>query len=177
MSEQNPDNNLLDESPEASKKNTSLSSWLIILLPSSVVLAGIAAVVFIYQQQITDVPANYYKAGIEVNQVIDAIDNAKTKNIRAQMNIDDSLLQVFLESDQPISTDNLLLDLRHPLDENLDLQIRLIYAGNNTYRGAIMDNIENGRWYLDIYPQGDSPDWMLKGEADIPNNGMTLSSN
>lgn len=152
--------------------------WFLIVLPATVVVAGISTVIFAFKHADVVVRDNYYKEGLAINAEFADIATAKQLHLNAQLTVDQDTITLSLSSDPTElnwSDKNLMLELHHPLDEKQDEIIELINSGNNLYRGNWVP-LNKGRWYLDLYPRMDNPLWRIKQEVYFPQTQFTVSA-
>ena len=156
-------------------KNVYQKLWpcLLFLIPVVVVLAGVA-VAFIDEQK-TD--QSYFLDEIPSSHQIEQIDHAKSLDIQAHINIDVSVWQLTLNSNERLNDTHLIVELQHKSISDANTTLTLFNAGNGHYRGTLSD-IDAGLWNIEIYPkaQVNKKIWRLKGEINLSDATTTLNN-
>jgi hypothetical protein len=140
--------------------------WFLILLPASVVVAGLSTL-FIANRHADDlVVDDYYKDGLAINRQLEKKQRAEQLGISATLTFSGSRVDVRLTGS--VSTPDLHLLLSHPLesDRDFDVVLRRIDAGH--YQGTLPASVQP-RWHWTL-EQGGSDAWRLDGSvvaADI----------
>jgi len=141
--------------------------WFIILLPASVVVAGIITVIIAFENADSLVADNYYKEGLAINQLI-ARDKAATQLLlNADLDIDELIgeLHVSLTGNLSVQPEVLHMAWIHPTSKQRDFSLKLRKTISGQYLGQLEDQI-SGRWYLEISALEPTP-WRLKTEVDV----------
>ncbi len=134
--------------------------WFLILLPASVVIAGVS-MVFIAAEGADDLVADeYYKRGLEINRELAREENAERLGISAGLQIAGDSITVLTRG--PVSSAQLLLELSHPMEADRDFQVMLLESTPGEYRGRLQDGAAP-RWHWTLSPQSDDESWQLSG--------------
>lgn len=138
--------------------------WLIIALPVSAILAGIATLFIAAHDPDDLVRAEYVKSGMTVVAPRDALEKAAQMGISATAVYRDGTLEMRVAGQDRLST-TLNLTLVHPTQAKLDQQIPLTAVGQGKYQARIALTGQ-GRRHLILEP----PDhvWRLEGEWRAP---------
>lgn len=141
--------------------------WFIILLPASVVVAGIVTVIIAFQNADSLVADNYYKDGLAINKVIARDKAAARLLLTADLEIYKLVgeLRVSLRGNLSEHADVLQMDWFHPTSKERDFSLALRNTVGGEYVGQLENEIE-GRWYLEISGMQPEP-WRLKTEIDL----------
>lgn len=143
--------------------------WLIIALPVSAVVAGIATVFIAAHDPDDLVKADYVKSGMAVVAPRDALEKAAQMGISAKATYHGGKLEMRVDGQDQLS-ETLNLVLVHPTQEKLDQQIPLTAVGQGKYQAQV-ELTGQGRRHLILEP----PDhvWRLEGEWLAPFNEET----
>lgn len=143
--------------------------WLIIALPVSAVVAGIATVFIAAHDPDDMVKAEYVKSGMAVVAPRDALEKAAQMGISATAAYHEGILEMRVDGQDSLS-ETLNLVLVHPTQAELDQQIPLTAVGQGKYQAQIALTGQ-GRRHLILEP----PDhvWRLEGEWHAPFNEET----
>lgn len=133
--------------------------WFLIMLPASVVVAGLSTL-YIANRHADDLVADeYYKEGLAINRQLEKKQRASALGIDARLHIAAEEIQVLLSG--PESTQQLRLLMSHPLESDLDFTTMLIRSGQGEYRGRLQRPVAP-RWHWTL--ESTTPDgWRLDG--------------
>ncbi len=147
--------------------------WLVILLPASAVVAGIATVIIAVRNADDLVDDNYYQSGLAINRNLDAQKKAQQLDIKGRLFLSQQKIQLQLESSKKDITGDIVLDLLHPTLEKLDKHFIMKNLGHGLYT---VDNLTpiKGRRYLRITSQ--SEQWVIKSELIVETGKVVLIS-
>ena len=133
--------------------------WFLILLPASVVVAGIN-MVFIASHGADDLVVDeYYKDGLAINRKLEKKDRATELGISATLQVDGQ--EVIVLTSGPVHDSRLQLQLSHPLESNRDFNVALVQSVPGEYRGRLSADIAP-RWHWALLSEGERP-WRLDG--------------
>lgn len=138
--------------------------WLIIALPASAVLAGLATVYIAYRDPDDLVKTDYVKSGMTVVAPRDALDAAARMGLAGSLIYQEGTLSLRLDR-LGQAADTLTLTMVHPTQAELDQQIPLTAAGGGTYQARI-ELTGQGRRQLILEPPDHA--WRLEGEWHAP---------
>ncbi|MEP5568344.1 MAG: FixH family protein [Halioglobus sp.] len=144
--------------------------WFLILLPASVVVAGISTVIIANWGADDLVVDEYYKDGLAINRKLEKKEQATALGISADIRVSGTDIVVLTSGD--IEAAQLLLQLSHPLESDRDFNVILIQSTPGEYRGRLASEIAP-RWHWALIFEGD-PAWRLDGSvtlADFPASG------
>lgn len=144
--------------------------WFLILLPASVVVAGISTVIIANRGADDLVVDEYYKDGLAINRKLEKKEQAAALGIEAAISITGTTIVVTTSG--TIDASQLLLQLSHPLESDQDFQVILVKSTPGEYRGRMASEIAP-RWHWALIFEGD-PAWRLDGSvtsADFPASG------
>jgi len=139
--------------------------WMLIFIPLSAVLGGIA---MIYLAITTDdglVNDDYYRLGKEINLVIERDIAAKQLGLEAEFNItsENNSVQVELTGASFSLPKSVNLSLLHATRANHDQHISLTLTPSNSYHGLV-EKLVPGKWYIQLHTEK----WRLSSELAYP---------
>jgi hypothetical protein len=138
--------------------------WLIIALPLSAVLAGIATVLIASHDPDAMVNTEYVKEGMTVSAPRSALDKAASMGLSGTVSYSTGVLTLQLAG-QSALPQTLELALVHPTQAKLDQQIPLTVIGQGTYQAQI-DLTGQGKRQLILTPPDKT--WRLEGVWHAP---------
>lgn len=144
--------------------------WLLIGLPATTVVAGIAMIFIAAEQPVALVKDDYYKEGKAINQQLARDKNAAALGRTAVITVGPSLIDVQIPA--KANEEQITLQFIHPLDDKKDLSFPLKRIGDNRFHAEGKVNPE--RWYLEIDGEVDGLAWRLKGEANLKVNNVIV---
>ena len=137
--------------------------WLVIALPMTAVIAGIATIFIAANTEDGLVVDDYYKQGLAINEVISHDRMAKQLGLRAfvDANSQTGEIQLELSAEKPFEPPaELTFKLIHRTRSGQDQITSLSRIGDAAeYRGYIKPPIIEGRWTIQVL---DSDKWRLK---------------
>ena len=145
-------------------KNPAL--WLVVLLPLTTVLVGIAFVVFSITHYDGVVDDDYYKKGKQINQTIERDETANQLGLTAliDLKIEKNLINMDLHSVEPIEfPDTVKLKFIHRTVSEQDLALDLVQQTEGRYL-AVLPQLLKTNWQLEL----GTNDWRLRGHINYP---------
>ena len=136
--------------------------WLIIALPLSAVVGGIATVIITNKHQPDMVVDEYYKKGKAINQELTLFDNAEQLGIEVKIRVLQNKVELKINKDVPA----LKLALSHSTLAKRDFNLVLTKNASGLYTSTFENNIE-GKWQLSVSQMDDN--WKMKTHAALPN--------
>jgi len=137
--------------------------WMVIFFPSLAVVAGIITIFIAANTEDSLVVDDYYKQGLQINQVINHDKRAKELGLSAFVDANTQTGEVLLtlSAQQDYAPENeITFKLIHRTRSGLDQITVLSRIGNNNdYRGYLKPPIIAGRWTIQILSQ---QEWRLK---------------
>lgn len=133
--------------------------WFLILLPASVVVAGLTTVYIANRGADDLVVDDYYKDGLAINRKLEKTGKADELGLSARLEIDQRQIRVLTEG--PIEASVLQLSLSHPLESDQDFTLSLQISSPGDYRGQLPADIAP-RWHWVLESTGE-PLWRLDG--------------
>ncbi len=117
------------------------------------------------------VQEDYYEHGRAINMVLAKQERAAELGLTASLRLDPLTSDVVLDLEgSETFPDKLDFDLIFPTRDDRDIDLVLEHVRDGRYLGQAPDNLRH-RWYLQLQPQVDDPDWRLVGEARFPEEG------
>lgn len=128
--------------------------WLVIFFPSLAVVAGLATVMIAVKTDDGLVVDDYYKKGLEINQVINHDRKARELGLRALVDVNTLSGELLVSLSSEKSTDwpaEVTFKLIHRTRSGEDQTTVLSRVGDsNDYRGYLKPPIIEGRWTIQI---------------------------
>lgn len=146
--------------------------WMLIAIPGSAVLFGIAMLVVAAASYDGLVVDDYYKRGLEINRDLERDRAAARLGLTAGVTFDASSnnIRVELISTNPEAKfpSRLTLRLVHPTRAGLDQTVEMRLLGKRHYSGNI-DHLEAGHWHLHL----ETESWRILGRMPLPGTGLS----
>ncbi|RLQ21469.1 hypothetical protein DWB85_11945 [Seongchinamella sediminis] len=133
--------------------------WFLILLPASVVVAGITMVVIANRGADDLVIDEYYKDGLAINRKLEKKERAEALGIGASLQV--SGTEILVRTTGPVASPQLQLLLSHPLESDRDFQITVVQSVPGEYRGRLQASIAP-RWHWALLNEAGQA-WRLDG--------------
>ncbi len=133
--------------------------WLLIALPASAVLGGIATIFIAVQSPNALVEDDYYKAGLAINQEKRRLAAARDRGLSGLLRSDGKRLVLVLNADDPIEEAVLSLRIIHSTRADLDRIVLLQRDAEGRYSAALPDLLPGPR-YLRLQPADKS--WEIR---------------
>lgn len=144
--------------------------WFLIVLPGTVVVAGLSTVVIAVRHADNLVVDEYYKEGLAINRKLSLDRHAAEQGITARLAMGGSRIMVQLPLGLDRYPSELQLLLQHPTDREQDLRLVLANQGAGHYTQTL-DAPLSGRWYITLKSvtgdTAEADDWRLKGEINL----------
>ncbi|QTP53995.1 FixH family protein [Billgrantia sulfidoxydans] len=113
------------------------------------------------------VQEDYYEHGRAINMVLAKQQRANELNLDAELRIDPLTSDIIVQLDGDDRPERLHLRLIFPTQDDRDQDLTLEHVRDGRYLGQAPDNLRH-RWYLQLQPGTESPEWRLVGEARFP---------
>lgn len=136
--------------------------WLIIALPMSAVIGGIATIIITNQHQPDMVVDDYYKQGKAINQELTLYNNAKTLNVSLELKVSEQRIEVRSTTEYPA----LKVKMIHSTLANQDFDLVLTPNAKGSLSSSI-SSIMPGKWQIIIMPMDSA--WKIKKDVALPN--------
>ncbi len=133
--------------------------WVLILLPASVVVAGLVTVYIAYEGADDMVADEYYKEGLAINRKLEKLQQAQQMGISAALHISGNDIRI--DTKGPVTASQLALLLSHPLEANRDFSVPLILSTPGIYLGRLPATV-SPRWHWSLELPG-ADGWRLNG--------------
>lgn len=140
--------------------------WFIMALPASVVVAGLTTVYIAHEGADHLVADDYYKDGLAINRERHKQRLAQDLGLVANVVLTAAAVEVQLNGDQDPAA--LRLNLSHPMNANLDMEMTLARESAGRYRAALLEPLAY-RWHWQLQPIEADPAniWQLDGETSM----------
>jgi hypothetical protein len=139
--------------------------WLLIALPMSAVIGGIATIVIAVSTSDGLVVDDYYKRGKAINRDLARDRMAALYRLEADFDFEahGRRVDLRLKARDYILPEALMLSLLHPTRKGFDQRIRLVRTEAGRYTGGL-DALTPGNWYVQL----EADDWRLSGKLRMP---------
>ncbi|MFA9440500.1 FixH family protein [Uliginosibacterium sp. sgz301328] len=147
--------------------------WILMGLPATAVVAGIATLFFAIRSDDGVVADDYYQRGLAINETIARDNMARQLGLRAQLSMDPTTDQMSVElfAREGVSLPaRLHVTLLHPTRQGLDQDV-VLDLKNGRYVGSFKP-VQSGRW--DISLEDESKSWRMVQEARLPGSTKLL---
>lgn len=132
--------------------------WLLIALPLSAVLGGIATITLAIRSDDGLVVDDYYRRGLAINAELEREHRATELGLRCDVDASGRSIRVRLSAPSGFRyPPQLALRLSHATRAGFDRAMQLHAAGDGGYRAALDTPLQPGRWYAEIA----ADDWRL----------------
>lgn len=145
----------------------------LIALPGSVIIACIFLIVISFEKADDVISNDYYQKGLNINQVLAQMEEAKTRQLRFNARIENNTLYAVLEGNTT-EDEILTLSLSETTDKLRDTSISLLRQEDGSFKGTLPASIRSGRFYADVSPL-DNPIWLIKSVIYLPAESLQLS--
>ncbi len=114
------------------------------------------------------VQEDYYEHGRAINMVLAKQERAAELGLTASLRIDPLTSDVVVDLEGGESYPEALdFELIFPTQDDRDIELTLEHVRDGRYLGQAPDNLRY-RWYLQLQPRSDEPEWRLVGEGRFP---------
>jgi hypothetical protein len=145
--------------------------WFLILLPASVVVAGLTTVYIANRHADDLVVDDYYKEGLAINRQLEKKQRAAEMQLSASIRFEPDSVTARVSG--PVDDPALRLSLSHPLEADRDFTVPLSRIGPGLYRGALEHSIAP-RWHWTLESGEDR--WRLDGAVQDSEVGHATGS-
>ena len=125
--------------------------WLLISLPASAVIGGIATIIIAVQSPNALVVDDYYKEGLAINEQKDRLASAEAIGLEGLARSYENRIHITLSSDTPVEDDTLILYIAHSTRAELDREVALQRMADGSY-SSDFDELLPGNSYLRLRP-------------------------
>ena len=146
--------------------------WILIGLPLSAVIAGIATLIIAIENQDGLVAEDYYKQGLAINRVLAREKRASDLSLSAQMMVSGERIRIRLDGAGAFP-DGIKLRFVHPTRAGEDREVDLNSIAAGWYEG-ILPPLSNGHWRLQI--EDAQSTWRLTGTWTTAQDSVLVSS-
>ncbi|MDR5894125.1 FixH family protein [Halomonas mongoliensis] len=142
--------------------------WLLLGLLFTSITASSTLAVMAVRTADGMVQEDYYEHGRAINMVLAKQERAAELGLTASLRIDPLTSDVVLDLEGGESfPEKLDFELIFPTQDDRDIELVLEHVRDGRYLGQAPDNLRY-RWYLQLQPSVDEPEWRLVGEARFP---------
>jgi hypothetical protein len=147
--------------------------WILAAGPIAVILAGVVTVWLAITSNDGLVADDYYKRGLEVNQVIQRDRKAEELGLQAEIfQGGEGAFRVMLSSTRSAALpEKVKLYLAHPAKAGFDLEITLASDGQGVYSGKLNHPITGSRWLVRLEDETGawrlSADWVMEKQESL----------
>ena len=141
--------------------------WFLIMLPASVVVAGLSTLYIANRHADDLVVDDYYKTGLAINRQLEKKQRAEDQGISARLQFSNTAVTVHTAG--PVDAAKLQLFMSHPLEADRDFAVPLMRISPGLYSGILQQSVAP-RWHWTL--QLDQPDgWRLDGAVEAVDIG------
>jgi hypothetical protein len=133
--------------------------WFLILLPASVVVAGLSTVYIANRHADDLVVDEYYREGLAINRQLEK--KRRAEELQLSVSIRFGTESVVAEIHGPVADPSLRLSLSHPLESDQDFSVFLSRLAPGLYRGPLQREV-SPRWHWTLESMRADP-WRLDG--------------
>lgn len=148
--------------------------WFLIMLPGTVVIAGVAMIIYSFEHADSLVDDDYYRSGLAINQNLNAQSYAREIGMQAQFHFFPRQQRVKLDliGDLGKFPETVSLAFSHPTDAAEDFDLVLHRVGTNSY-AADSERAISGRWYFKLFdPAAEGQQqWLLRSSQIVSLGG------
>ncbi|AXY42454.1 FixH family protein [Halomonas sp. JS92-SW72] len=142
--------------------------WLLLGLLFTSITASSTLAVLAVRSADGMVQEDYYEHGRAINMVLAKQERAAELGLSASLRIDPLTSDVVVDLEGGNGfPERLDFELIFPTQDDRDIELTLEHVRDGRYLGQAPDNLRY-RWYLQLQPQDDDPEWRLVGEARFP---------
>ncbi|GAA3906551.1 FixH family protein [Halomonas cibimaris] len=141
--------------------------WFLISILLSSVAFGTTYAIFSIKYYDGVIEDDYYKHGKAINMVLAKQNRARELRLAGDLRIDPLTRDIVLDLEGARRPDELELKLIFPTESDHDQTFVLEHVREGRYLAQGPDNLQY-RWYLQLQPVADDPEWRLIGEARLP---------
>ena len=125
-------------------------AWLVFGLPAVAVVASFITLAIAIKGSDSLVVDDYYKQGLEINEVLIREDHAKAAALAFTSTFSADGVLTLLFTAQPAFPypDQIDLQLNHATRDDVDRKLPMMHAGNGVYVAKV-GKLEAGPWYVD----------------------------
>lgn len=113
------------------------------------------------------VQEDYYEHGRAINMELAKQQRAHELGLAADLRIDPLTSDIVVQLDGEDRPERLYLKMIFPTENDRDQELTLEHVRDGLYLGQAPDNLRY-RWYLQLHPSAEQPEWRLVGEAKLP---------
>lgn len=141
--------------------------WFLISILLSSVAFGTTYAIFSIKYYDGVIEEDYYEHGKEINMVLAKQERARELGLEGDLRVDALTSDIVLDLEGERRPDVLQLKLIFPTENDRDQTFTLEHVREGRYITQGPDNLQY-RWYLQLQPVADDPEWRLVGEARFP---------
>lgn len=145
--------------------------WLVIAIPASSVIMGIAMIVISVRSFDGMVADDYYRRGLEINRDLSRDETAMKRGLKAEVVVDPAMgmlrARVTSAADTGALPARLTLLLAHPTRAGMDRSLVLESSEPGVYRGRLAP-LAPGKWHVLL----EAENWRLVGRMPVPGTGL-----
>ncbi len=155
--------------------------WMMLSIPFSAVIMGGVMLWLAIDTDDGLVADDYYKQGMEINDVISLDKKATALQLNAIIKFSSNGDVINLEFDKGLMEnypDTLQLNFQHATRANSDVMVKLNHGIGASYIGHLKETISQGIWYFEISDKSrEDADWKLNARNHVRlQNAILLKS-
>ncbi|HHO59802.1 MAG TPA: hypothetical protein ENJ64_06120, partial [Thiotrichales bacterium] len=150
--------------------------WMMLSIPFSAVIMGVIMIWLAVDTEDGLVVGDYYKQGLEINQVIERDKKAAELGVSATIRFERQSRVLQLQFDKgalPAFPPRLQIRIQHATRANSDVSVQLTRGIGDQYIGYLEAPLSEGMWYFSVADQN----WKLSTRSHVrANNEIELRS-
>ena len=140
--------------------------WLVIAIPATAVLVGIALLALSIKYYDGLVADDYYRQGLGINRSLELRQQAAALDLSGEIGFDYGSRQVTIAlrgNDSFRISPSISMHLRHATRSGLDKLSQLAHTGNGVFAGELPE-LADGKWHVQL----ESTEWKMTGVLILP---------
>ena len=145
--------------------------WMMIAIPFSAVVMGVVMIWLAIDTDDGLVADDYYKQGLEINDVISLDRKASELQLNAVIKFDSAGKVINFKFEKGLLEsypDTLQLSFQHATRANSDITVVLNHGINDQYIGYLQQAISEGVWYFEV----SDADWKLNARSHVQSKNI-----
>jgi uncharacterized protein len=144
--------------------------WFLIVIPLSSMVLSFTMMNFAFTGEDSLVQDDYYKEGRAINLDLHKMQEAKVRNIEAEISFSPDSVELVLVNGE-LDGAALNLDFFHSTQAFKDFNIVLLKDASGIYKGSVEQALE-GKWQISLHPHDEL--WKIQQVVYLPQNKPVL---
>ncbi|MBF8221784.1 FixH family protein [Halomonas sp. 328] len=147
--------------------------WFLLIILGASMISSTTFLVLSIRTADGMVQEDYYEHGRSINMVVAKQQRAAELGLEGQLQVDRLSGDVTLDLAGESQPEALVLRLIFPTQDGRDQELTLHHQRDGRYVGQAPSQLQY-RWYLQLQPAVEPPEWRLLGEARFPEDGAIV---